>query len=218
MRMGKGIRSHAFRLPTCEKMNHYMRIALKYLGLAILFFPFGVLCHELIGHGLAGVLAGGRITEIEILGFRAWPDLQFLGWSGRYGACEVVGITSPTGEALMSLAGAMSTFCVAIVATVLLWICRWGRVGRPILITLSLWWIDLFTYTLPSWGLPRSILWGQSTYSEPYEAAKSLGIPGPTFQAFVIIASVLLLLAVLARIRRDLNVRQSPPRCTSSSD
>ena len=206
MPMCDGARPSAARLPACE-MIRYAKTALKYLALALLFYPLGVLCHELIGHGLVGVLFGGRITEVEILGFRVWPDLQFLGWSGRYGACEVVGITSAIGEALMSLAGAMSTFCVAVVATVLLWARRFGRIARPILITLSLWWIDLFTYTLPSWGLPRSILWGQRTYSEPYEAAKSLGIPGPAFQAFVIIASCLLLLALIAQIRRDRNVQ-----------
>lgn len=199
-------------------MRGYARIVATYLGLTLLFYPLGVLCHELIGHGLVGVLVGGRITEVEILGFRAWPDLQFLGWSGRYGACEVVGINSPTGEALMSLAGAMSTFCVGVLATVLLLARRWGRVGRPILITLSLWWIDLATYTLPSWGLPRSVFWGQRTFSEPYEATKSLGIPGAAFQAFVIIACGLLLVALIVRIRRDLKARQSPEAFASSSN
>ena len=199
-------------------MTLYAKIALKYLALALLFYPLGVLCHELVGHGLVGVLMGGRIAEVEILAFRMWPEVQFLGWSGRYGACEVVGISSPTGEALMSLAGAMSTLIVALIATVFMWVCRWGPVARPILITLSLWWIDLFTYTLPSWGLPRSILWGQRTDSEPYEAAKTLGIPGPAFQAFVIIACALLLLVLLARIRHDLNMRRSSACGPFSSD
>lgn len=196
-------------------MNRYAKIALKYLGLALLFYPLGVICHELVGHGLVGIVMGGRITAVEILGFRVWPALQFLGWSGRYGACEVIGIISPIGEALMSLAGAMSTFFVAVIATMLLWIRSWNRAARPILIVLSFWWIDLFTYTLPSWGLPRSILWGQRTFSEPFEAAKSIGIPGPAFQAFVLLACALMLLALIARVRLDLIARQSPALAAS---
>ncbi|HKQ47330.1 MAG TPA: hypothetical protein VJZ71_04585 [Phycisphaerae bacterium] len=201
--------------------TRFAKIALQYVSLTLLFYPLGVLCHELIGHGLMGVLFGGRITQVEILAFRVWPEIQFLGWSGRYGACEVVGITSPVGEALMSLAGAMSTFCVAVIATILLWTrpgAPGGRIARPILITLGLWWIDLLTYTLPSWGLPRSILWGQQTYSEPYEAAKSLGIPGPAFQAFVMIACTILLFALIARVRRDAIVQHSTPAPASSRD
>jgi hypothetical protein len=202
-------------------MSRYPGIVLKYLGLSLLFYPFGVLCHEVVGHGLVGVLAGGRISEVEILTIRVWPQVQFLGWSGRYGACEVVDITTPTGQALMSLGGAMSTFIVALVATLLLWIrpgAPGGRVARPILITLSFWWIDLLTYTLPSWGVRRSVFWGQWMYSEPYEAAKSLGIPGPAFQAFVLIACALLLWALIARIRRDRIAQQASPQNATSSN
>jgi hypothetical protein len=198
--------------------TRFARIALKYLGLTLLFFPLGVICHELLGHGLVGVLVGGRISEVEILAFRVWPEVQFLGWSNRYGACEVTGIGTPKGEALMSLGGALSTFCVAAIATVMLWARRWSRVIRPILITLSFWWIDILTYTLPSWGVRRSIFWGQWMYSEPYEAAKSLGIPGPAFQAFVIIACTILLFALIARIRCDTIIRQPTPAAASSSD
>jgi hypothetical protein len=64
------------------------------------------------------------------------------------------------------------------------------------MILLSILWIDLFTYTLPSWGFRRSILWGP-VYSEPYEAAVALGINGQAFRAFVIITCCAMLLSVI---------------------
>ncbi len=197
-------------------MSRTAEIALKYLGLTLLFYPLGVLCHELVGHGLVGVLCGGRIVEVEMLGFRVWPEFQCAGWSGRYGACNVVGVTTPTGEAMVSLGGAMSTYCVAVIATLLLWCRRWDSFWRPILITLSLWWIDLFTYMLPSWGLPRSVLWGQRTYSEPYEAAISLGMPGAWFQSFVIAGCMVIFVILMIRVLRDAEQAQEQESAPSS--
>jgi hypothetical protein len=188
---------------TFHPMNRYSRIAAKYLALSLLFFPFGVLCHELIGHGLVGVIFGGRITEVDILGVRIWPVVRFVGWSGRYGECDVLNMPTRTGEAVMSLGGSMSTFCVATTATFLLWRRRWGNFVRPVLITISLWWIDLFTYMLPSWGLPRSIFWGQRHYSEPFEAAISLGMPGAIFQILVVASCLTLLGSLILRLALD---------------
>lgn len=190
-------------------MSKIAKSAAKYLGLSLLFYPLGVASHELIGHGLVGKLCGGQIKNVEILAFRVWPRLEFVGWSGRYGECDVIDIPTRTGEALMSLGGAASTFGVAAAATALLWYRRWGGFSRPILITISLWWIDLLTYLLPSWGLPRSILWGQRTFSEPYEAAISLGMPGPLFQTMSIAGCAVLLAALIARLILDSRIPRS---------
>jgi hypothetical protein len=115
----------------------------------------------------------------------------------------------------MELGGSASTWLVSVAAIGLLWLRRWrrpGRVHRPgrgwprvVLILLGLWWIDLFTYTLPTWGLRRSIFWG-GTKSEPYEAAVALGVPGWLFQTFVIVSSLALATAwttYLNRARRN---------------
>lgn len=193
--------------PVKNEAARHAKIALKYVGLTLTFYPLGVCCHEWVGHGLVGVACGGRIAEVEILTFRVWPEWRHVGWSGRYGECDVVGVSTPRGEAIMALGGAMSTFCVAAAATALLWLRRWGSVSRPILITLSLWWIDLMTYTLPSWGLHRSIFWGQSSFSEPYEAARSLGIPGPLFQTLVVVCCTALVVGLVIRLYRDARMK-----------
>jgi len=63
---------------------------------------------------------------------------------------------------------------------------QWAQWVQVVLLSLSLWWVDLLTYTLPSFGLRRYVLFGRR-FREPYDAAVALGIPGPLFQAFVII-------------------------------
>jgi hypothetical protein len=189
------------------------------LGLLLATFVVGTLWHEVIGHGLVGTIAGGRITHVKILGLELWPGVHWFGWDGKYGQCHVEGISTAAGEEIMSLAGSLSTWCVAVAATMLLWARRWRRPWRTILTYLSLWWIDLLTYTLPTWGLRRSILWG-GRYSEPYEAAVNLGIPGPAFQAFVIGTSVMLAAALIVRLVRDArgSDRKSPPAGGRGSD
>jgi len=161
----------------------------------------GTLWHEVVGHGLVGTLAGGRITYIEVLGFELWPQPRWTGWQGHYGWCDVDGIADQTGEHLMALAGSLSTWLVALAATIALYASRWRGCRTAVLVCLSLWWIDLFTYTLPTWGIRRSILWGP-VYSEPYEAAVQLGMPGPLFQAFVVATSALLAAALAIRLTR----------------
>ncbi len=170
-----------------------------HLGLLFLTFAVGTLWHEVVGHGLVGVIAGGRITYVKVLGMDLWPAVRWSGWDRTYGTCEVTDIPTTTGYEIHSLAGSMSTWCVAVAATILLWAKRWRRPWRTILIYLSIWWIDLCTYTLPTWGLRRSILWG-GKYAEPYEAAVRLGIPGPVFQVFVFGSSLLLAAALIARL------------------
>src|SRR5262245_28528578 len=120
----------------------------------------GTLWHEVAGHGLAGILAGGRIEHVHVLGMRFGPSITWEGWKGQYGNCEVTGITSERGKHWMALAGSGSTWLVSVIAVALLWCRMWGPRMRFLLAWLGIWWFDLLTYTLPTWGLNRSILWG----------------------------------------------------------
>ncbi|MCP4593106.1 MAG: hypothetical protein GY842_20415 [bacterium] len=172
-------------------------ILLLALGLAV-----GTAWHEVVGHGLISVICGGRITGVEVLGIQLWPEPAWTGWPQRYGYCSIADIPTSTGRHLTDLAGSLSTLFVAVGATVLLWVRRWQGWGRLVLIVLSLWWIDVLTYTLPSWGLRRSILWGP-VHSEPYDAAVALGVPGGVFQMFVVGSSILLAVLLLARLCRS---------------
>jgi hypothetical protein len=116
----------------------------------------------------------------------------------------------------MELAGSMSTWCVAVLAVSLLWLRRWRGATRWILIGLSLWWIDLMTYLLPTWGIRRSILWGGRD-SEPYQAATALGIPGPVVQAFGVVTSLMLAAALVTRLVRDQRARRSTAGLTAAA-
>ncbi|HUU84027.1 MAG TPA: hypothetical protein VM243_11040 [Phycisphaerae bacterium] len=165
----------------------------------------GTACHEVLGHGLTGVLVGGRIGYVEILGVQVWPELGWHGWPDTYGLCAVTDVPDGTAGAVMRLAGSMSTWLVSVLAVALLWLRRWRGWPRFVLVCLSIWWIDLLTYTLPSWGLRRSILWGP-VYSEPYEAAIALGVRGWAFQAFAIGTSALLATATWMAIRHGRQV------------
>lgn len=172
------------------------------LILLILSHPVGTLCHE-FAHGLAATACGGKIERLEIYGLQLYPRVHWHGWSGSYGECESSGVTTPKRQAIEAIAGAMSTWLISVVAAALLWLRRWTNPARTILVVLSLWWIDLLTYLLPSWGIRRSILWGQNKISEPYDAAIALGIPGPAFQTFAVISCVAILTATILRLRRD---------------
>ena len=181
-----------------------MRMAknvLRYLALLALSIVVGTAWHEVVGHGLTAVLCGGKITYVETLGLRLWPTLGWVGWQGQYGYCNTEGVTTARAERVVSLAGSVSTWCVAVASTVLLWTRRWRGWALRVLVVLSLWWVDLFTYTLPSWGWRRSILWGR-VYSEPYAAAVGLGIPGWAFQGAVVGTSLILALALAVRLSR----------------
>jgi TRAP-type C4-dicarboxylate transport system permease small subunit len=162
----------------------------------------GTAWHELVGHGLTCVALGGRITYVEILGVELWPSLTCSGWPDAYGHCGVDGLPTPRCEQVVNLAGSVSTWLVSVIAITALWARRWRRLARLIFVCLGTWWIDLLTYTLPSWGFRRSILWGP-VYSEPYQAATGLGIPGWIFQAVVVACSALLASALILRLLRD---------------
>ncbi len=181
-----------------------MRISgnvLRYLLLLALSIMIGTAWHEVVGHGLTAVLCGGNVTYVETLGLRLWPTLGWVGWQCHYGYCETDIVAGGYAEHLVSLAGSVSTWGVAVVSMALLWMRPWRGWPLRVLVVLSLWWADLLTYTLPSWGLRRSILWGR-VYSEPYSAAVGLGVPGPVFQAAVVGTSLILVLALAVRLAR----------------
>lgn len=161
---------------------------------------FGTAWHEVVGHGLTGVWFGGTITDVEILGARVYPEIKWLGWSGYYGRIWVDDIATMRGEHWMSFGGAASTWLVSFIAICLLWMRRWGGRPRRLLAWLGIWWIDMFTYLMPTWGLKRSVLWG-GTYSEPYEAAVALGAPGWAVQVGIVGSCVMLGVALVVRLR-----------------
>lgn len=175
-----------------------MKATAKFLVVFLLLYPLGVLCHEVVGHGGAAMLVGGRITYVHILGFDWWPDLKWIGWQGVYGMCDADGVAGPLRQAWMILGGSLSTWFVAAIATALLNVRHWGPRPRLLLACLSLWWIDLLTYTLPSWGIKRSIFWGQNHFAEPLVGAVALGVPAWLFQTLAIASSAAMLALLIA--------------------
>ena len=188
------------------------KAAIAYLIAFTLSLPIGTFWHEVMGHGLAGKLVGGRVSYLEVCGVQLWPQLGWRGWPDRFGSCRTDGIRTLPGRHLCRLAGSLSTWCVAVLATLLLWAKRWRGLARIALVCLSVWWLDVLTYTLPSWGLRRLIFWW-SRYAEPYEAAVALGIPGPLFQAFAVGTSACLLAALVGRLVQDHRTHQETLGC-----
>jgi hypothetical protein len=110
---------------------------------------------------------------------------------------------------LTDLAGSMSTFVVAAIAAYVLWKYRLRGLKFAALICLSIWCTDLFTFTLPSFGVRRYI-WSGTRYSEPYKAAVALGIPGALFQTLVLVGTFAVLLSTGMSIwRRIKSTRQA---------
>lgn len=166
--------------------------------LLLLNIVLGTAWHEVVGHGLTGIACGGRITQVSLIGFQVWPNLRAVGAQGVFGTCDVEGIRAGHCEQTWLLAGSLSTFAVSVCATLLLSIRRWTYPVGFILAGLSLWWIDLLTYTLPSFGLRRYVLFGRR-HAEPYDAAVALGFPGWAFQ-FLTVAGCVVLLVAFVRI------------------
>ena len=178
------------------------KLVLTYLVCLLVCFTLLIFWHEVMGHGLVGVLAGGQVTHVEVWGLKLWPELRWIGWSGSPGRCGVEGITTVTGWALHIVAGPLSTWCVSVLAVILLWARRWTSLPRVILVCLSLWWVDLFHKAMTSFGIRRFIFWGPAGNIH-YDAAVSLGIPGPLFQAFAVGTSVCLLAGLVVRLIGD---------------
>ena len=97
-------------------------------------------------------------------GAGALAEVKWGGFQGHYGECGVDGFPTATGEQLMALAGSMSTWLVALLATVILWMRRprgWRRAGacRDELV------VDRSVYVpLAKLGrLGALVFWGQSS-------------------------------------------------------
>lgn len=150
----------------------------------------GTACHEIVGHGLVGVACGGRIDQIIVTGVQLWPRLEWIGPQGAFGWCDVEGVTGPICTHLWLLTGSLSTLLVSLFAIALLHTRKWSGAMHLILLGFAFWWIDLFTYTLPSLGLRRYVLFGRRI-AEPYDAAVALGISGWIFQILVLIVVAL---------------------------
>ena len=181
-----------------------IKLALTYLVCFAICFVLSILWHELIGHGLVGILAGGHITELDLFGFSVLPE---FGWSGMPASIHIEDIATPTLHELTVLAGPLSTWCIAVLAVILLWVRRWKGLGKVILVCLSLWWYDLLKETPRAWGIPTFIFF----YSRPpvhYDSAIWLGIPGSLFHIFTIGTSVCLLTGLVICLIRD-HKRQS---------
>jgi hypothetical protein len=127
-----------------------IKLCLIYITVFFISLICGVLCHEVIGHGLVAVLAGGRIAMVQIFGIQVWPQIHWGGLHQYLAACDIENIATPLVRNLCRLSGSMTTWCVSVLAFVLLWIGGWAGLGRIILVCLSLWCLDLFLYTLPS--------------------------------------------------------------------
>lgn len=183
-----------------------IKVALTYLVCLPISILLCLVWHEVFGHGLVGILAGGHITDLDLLGVRFLPE---FGWSGIPGSIHIENIATPTGHELAVLSGPLSTWCVSVLAIVLLWVRRWKGLVRVILVCLSLWWYDILTETLSIWALPKGIWFHKGAfvfYSRPpvhYESAVRLGVPGSLFIIFSIGTSVCLLALLVIRLIMD---------------
>lgn len=64
--------------------SHPADLGGKPAGGAATCLPCGTAFHELVGHGLTGVLAGGRLTFADILFVQVLPRVELHGWRGYY--------------------------------------------------------------------------------------------------------------------------------------
>jgi hypothetical protein len=178
-------------------------------AVAIVFVCAPIPWHEIAGHGAVGVLCGGKVTRVQLFGLQVVPDFRWTGTREGLGFCDHSGIRSQWCAHLTDLAGSMSTFIVAAIAAYVLWKYRPRGLKFAALICLSIWCMDLFTFTLPSFGVRRYI-WSGTRYSEPYKAAVALGIPGALFQILVLVGTFAVLLTTgLSIWRRIKNAPQA---------
>lgn len=158
--------------------------------LVVLLIPaniiLGTACHEIVGHGFVGIACGGRLNQIIVTGIQLWPRLKWTGPQGAFGWCDVTGVSGQICNHLWLLTGSLSTLLVSMIAIALLFARKRSGMTQLILHGFAFWWIDLFTYTLPSFGLRRYIIFGRRI-AEPYDAAVALGIPGWICQVFVLV-------------------------------
>jgi len=163
----------------------------------------GIIVHEL-GHGLTAEAVGGEFRAMVVWpGIEVWPrpGASHPIAPGYFGRAIVS--RSGLGDAeshLVALMGAGSTLLISVLAVLLLWVIRpKRRFVRFVLISLSLYFMDILTYTFcPQLGMPRFMLVGRTTiHSEPLGAAVGLGVPKPVFNLAILLVSAGILFAIL---------------------
>ena len=176
-----------------------IRLVLIFLVCLAICFALSGVWHELIGHGLTTILVGGRIVSINLFGFRIFPN---FGFSGIPGGLGIDNIPTQKFHDIVVIMGPISTWLVSLLAVITLWIRQPTGLLRVILVCLSLWCYDLLGETFTAWGIPKYLFF----HSRPpvhYEAAVSLGIPGPLFHVFSIGTSVCLFAGLVMRLIWD---------------
>lgn len=182
-----------------------IRLALLFLFCLPLSMLLMAVWHEVVGHCLTAILMGGRIILLDLFGVQIWPEFGKPGLPGRM---DWVG--APGSRDFVGVAGVLSTWCVSVLAVVLLWVKRWKRLMYVILVCLSLWCYDILTETLSIWGFPRAVWFRNGHFylyrgigAGHYESAVRLGIPSSLFIIFGIGTSVCLLAALVIRLIID---------------
>ncbi len=164
---------------------------------AVLLMPMGLLVgliHEL-GHVFAGTALGGTLSYFQVGFFELYPKLT-IATQFRLGAVIVTGLSSPTQQGLLLLAGSLAASVAAIVIGILLYTKEVGsRIGLSLKILGVFGFLDMpFYVAFSSLGLRHWILLGENQ-PEPLIGARQLGIPDPIFYfAVSIITFVLILL------------------------
>jgi hypothetical protein len=182
----------------CMDESSKIKLVLTYFICLAICFLLHVMWHELIGHGLVGVLSGGHVTQVDLFGIRLLPE---LGLSGIPAAINIEDIRTPALHELTVLSGPLSTWCIAVLAVILLWVRRRRGLVKVVLVCLSLWWYDLLSETLLVWGVPKYLFWSRPPGH--YDSAIWLGIPGPLFHIFSTGTSVCLLAGLVICLIRD---------------
>ncbi len=181
-----------------------IKLALLFLFCLPLCMLLMVVWHEVVGHCLPTILMGGRITLLDLFGVQIWPEFGKPGLPGRM---DWVG--APGSRDIGNIAGPLSTWCVSVLAVILLWVKRWKRLMYVIFVCLSLWCYDIFTETLSIWGFPRAVWFNNGHFylyrgtANHYKSALRLGIPSSLFIIFGIGTTVCLVAGLLIRLIMD---------------
>ncbi len=151
-------------------------------------FALGTLAHE-AGHGLAAIAFGGRLVRLNVLGLQLYPSPAWDFQPGCFGRTWWRGEFTPAQLAWISLSGNVATMSISIISLPLYLCRRWRGAAHTTLLTLSLYFLDTLAHTLPTFGLPMFLLFGNRSVeriSEGYLAAAALGAPGWAFQAAIV--------------------------------
>lgn len=162
---------------------------LAYVGILIGVLVCAIGWHQLAGHGLAALLCGAQITEINVLGVQVYPSLDWEFRSGYFGWVHWNGSLTSQQTAFVALSDGLSTWIVSIIALPLFLRTRQWSTKRIILLALSLYYLDIFVHTLPSLGIPLHLALGNrdpATLNDGYQAAQTLGIPGSVYQIAIV--------------------------------